>query len=122
MKELEEKFASIKRREAPFQLAPKPRKHEKITWLEPELVAEIKFAEWTEENLLRQASFKGLRTDKDPRDIKRETADDESQTPSSVRETERPANANNIVIAGIKITNPDKVIFTEAEITKSRRQ
>lgn len=117
MKELEEKFAGIKRREAPFRLAPKPRKHEKLTWLEPELVAEIKFAEWTEENLLRQASFKGLRTDKDPRDIKREKVDDESQTPSSARETE-PANANNIVIAGIKITNPDKVIFTEAEITK----
>ncbi len=119
IKELEEKFAGIKRREAPFQLAPKPRKHERITWLEPELVAEIKFAEWTEENLLRQASFKGLRTDKEPRDIKRETADDESQIPSSARETERPANANNIVIAGIKITNPDKVIFAEAGITKA---
>ncbi len=119
-KELEEKFAGIKRMEAPFQLAPKPRKNEKITWLEPELVAEIKFAEWTEDNLLRQASFKGLRTDKDPRDIKREKADDENRTPSSAQETERPmeANANNIVIAGIKITNPDKVIFEEDEITK----
>ncbi|EGO63117.1 DNA ligase D [Acetonema longum] len=120
VKELEKKFAGIKRIKAPFPLAPKPRKNEKITWLKPELVAEIKFAEWTEDNLLRQASFKGLRTDKDPRDIKRKKAEDENRTPSFVQEMERPmeANANNIVVAGIKITNPDKVIFEEAEINK----
>ena len=76
MKELEENFTGIKKMEPPFKFAPKPRANEKVTWLEPELVAEIKFAEWTEDNLLRQASFKGLRTDKDPKDIKREKADD----------------------------------------------
>ncbi len=37
----------------------------------PELAAEIKFAEWTEDNLLRQASFKGLRTDKNPKRYKK---------------------------------------------------
>ena len=120
MKELEEKFTDIKRMEPLFKLAPKPRSNEKITWLEPELVAEIKFAAWTEDNLLRQASFKGLRTDKDPKDIKREKADDEIQPPSSGKEAERAmeANANNLIIEGIKISNPDKVIFEEPEITK----
>jgi len=109
IKELEEKFAGIKRMGPPFQLAPKPRSNEKITWLEPELIAEIKFAEWTKENLLRQASFKGLRTDKQPRDIKRE-----------IEETGRlmKANVHSIMIEGIKITNPDKVIFEDLEITK----
>ncbi len=72
MKELQKKFESIKRKESPFKQPPKPTKNEKITWLEPVLVAEIKFAEWTQDNLLRQASFKGLRTDKAPRDIKKE--------------------------------------------------
>jgi len=60
MKELEGKAAGLQRMEPPFQLAPKPRAKEKITWLEPELVAEIKFAEWTKDHLLRQVSFKGL--------------------------------------------------------------
>jgi len=120
MKELEGKFAGMKRMEPPFQLAPKPRTKEKITWLEPELVAEIKFAEWTEDNLLRQASFKGLRTDKNPRDIKKEKADEEIQPQSAAKETERvmEANTNGIVIEGIKISNPDKVIFADSEITK----
>lgn len=69
--QLEQKFASIKRETTPFKWEPKSNRNEKITWLEPLLVAEIKFAQWTENNLLRQASFKGLRSDKDPRDIKR---------------------------------------------------
>ena len=126
MKELAGKFADLQRMESPFQLAPKPRSKEKITWLEPELVAEIKFAEWTAENLLRQASFKGLRRDKNPRDIKKENADenkaDEEVQPSSssANETVRvvEANTNGIIIEGIKISNPGKVIFADPEITK----
>lgn len=120
-KELERRFESLKREEAPFSRAPKPERNEKITWLEPELVAEIKFAEWTEENLLRQASFKGLRADKDPRDIKKEKADDGTDSPSSIEETEIPmeASTNSIIIEGIRITNPDKVIFEEPAITKA---
>jgi len=122
---LEKKFAGLKRKDPPFQRLPKsqltPRPQETITWLEPELVAEVKFAEWTEENLLRQASFQGLRADKDPREIQREKADDETLLPPSVPETENAmeADAESLIIEGIKITNPDKVIFTEPEITKA---
>lgn len=122
--ELAAKFADIKRMEPPFQPAPKPRSNEKVTWLEPKLVAEIKFAEWTEENLLRQASFKGLRADKNPKDIKREKTDEgidaETQPLSSGPEAESAmeTNGNSIMIEGIRITNPDKVIFTDPEITK----
>lgn len=125
MRELEKKFADLKRREPPFQLAPKPRSKEKITWLEPELVAEIKFAEWTSDHLLRQASFKGLRTDKNPRDIQKDKADEdkadeEIQPLSAVKETGSivEAKGNSIIIKGIKISNPDKVIFADPEITK----
>ncbi|WP_425808127.1 DNA ligase D [Desulfitobacterium sp. Sab5] len=120
MKELEGEFKSIKRMEPPFKLAPKRRSNEKITWLEPELVAEIKFAEWTEDHRLRQASFKGLRKDKDPRDIKKEKADDAIQPQSFAKGVESPmkANDNSIIIEGIKISNPDKVIFADPEVTK----
>lgn len=111
MKVLEEKFENLKRMDTPFKLAPKSRSKETITWLEPKLVAEIKFAEWTEDNLLRQASFKGLRTDKDPKDIKKEKAEEEVEKPMEV-------NSNSIIVEGIKISNPDKVIFDDPVITK----
>lgn len=44
----------------------------KITWLKPELVAQVKFAEWTDEGMLRQPVFLGLREDKRAKEIHRE--------------------------------------------------
>jgi bifunctional non-homologous end joining protein LigD len=110
-KELEAKFKRLIKTQTPFKQVPKPRINEKITWIEPELAAEIKFAEWTKDNLLRHASYKGLRMDKNPRDIKKEVADEEIKKPMK-------ANEKSIIIKGIKITNPDKVIFDGSEITK----
>lgn len=46
----------------------------RCTWLKPELVCQIRFAEWTRDNHLRQPAFLGLREDKDPREVVREAA------------------------------------------------
>ena len=43
-----------------------------VTWIRPQLVAQVKFAEWTEEGILRQPVFLGLRTDKPAREVRRE--------------------------------------------------
>lgn len=119
MKRLAQQFQSLIRRDSPFAIAPKPGAKETLTWLEPELAAEIKFAEWTQEGQLRQASYKGLRTDKDPLQIKREAAEGEPK-PTSPEETGRAmkAKTKSLIIEGIKISNPDKVLFDDPEITK----
>jgi DNA ligase D-like protein (predicted ligase) len=44
-----------------------------IRWLEPKLVAQIRFVEWTADEHLRHAAFLGLRDDKKPRQVTRET-------------------------------------------------
>ncbi len=111
MRLLEEKFEKIERANSPFKIPPIPRPNEKIIWLEPELIAEIKFADWTKDNLLRQASYKGLRTDKNPKEIRKEEVVEVEIQNNSI-------GSNSIVIQGIKITNPDKVIFDQPEITK----
>jgi len=41
-------------------------------WVEPVMVAQIKFTEWTSDDQLRQPIFLGLRSDKDPKDVIRE--------------------------------------------------
>ena len=42
------------------------------TWVEPELVAQIAFMEWTPDGRLRHPSFLGLRVDKAAREVVRE--------------------------------------------------
>ncbi len=42
-------------------------------WLKPEIVAEIKFTEWTSGSVLRHAEFVDLRDDKQPHEVTRES-------------------------------------------------
>lgn len=46
----------------------------RCSWLKPELVCQVRFAEWTRDGHLRQPAFMGLREDKRPRDVVRESA------------------------------------------------
>lgn len=43
-----------------------------MQWTEPQLVAQIRFTEWTADNRLRHAAFLGLRVDKDAKEVRRE--------------------------------------------------
>jgi bifunctional non-homologous end joining protein LigD len=47
---------------------------EECRWVKPELVAQVEFTDWTEANHLRHSRFAGLRDDKAPREVVRETA------------------------------------------------
>jgi len=58
----------------PFDPPPRGRLARDIQWVQPKLVAEIAFAEWTHDGHVRQASFEGLREDKSPQDVRREHA------------------------------------------------
>ncbi len=130
--QLQLKFKDLKRETPPFTITPKVKSNEEITWIEPELVAEVQFSEWTEDNLLRQASFKGLRIDKNPRDIIREDLGHDSHQDLEINkkpinphlqngESEKPMekNTDNTIIDGVKLSNPDKIIFDDPQITKS---
>jgi bifunctional non-homologous end joining protein LigD len=44
----------------------------RVHWVRPELVAEVKFLTWTEDNLLRQVVYEGLREDKPAIEVRRE--------------------------------------------------
>lgn len=70
LEEVYQKLQKITSDSCPF--AQKPRPNSPATWVKPKLVCEVAFAEWTDEGIMRQPIFKGLRTDKAPKEIVRE--------------------------------------------------
>ncbi len=81
--ELHKKFLARRTAACPFENLPMPRRPRfgqgmtpaemrRVTWIRPQLVCQIRFAEWTADGLLRQPVFLGLRRDKSARDVVRE--------------------------------------------------
>lgn len=67
---LRERLDDLERPEPPFADPPPERG---VHWVRPVLVAEVAFTEWTDEGRLRHPRFKGLRSNKDPTTVVRET-------------------------------------------------
>jgi len=57
---------------AKFPFENPPEVPEKIQWVKPRLVCEVSFAEWTDDEQMRQTTFLVLRGDKDPKEVVRE--------------------------------------------------
>ena len=73
-------------------------------WVKPKLVAEIAFAEFTAEGVVRHASFLGLRGDKKAAEV--------------VEEMPQPVERAAPAADDVKISNPDRVLFPDAGVTK----
>jgi bifunctional non-homologous end joining protein LigD len=73
--ELLARLGPLRRETTPFPAEPKMPKVRKgdVAWVEPELVCEVEFAEWTHDGHLRAPSFQGLRDDKPARSVRRES-------------------------------------------------
>jgi bifunctional non-homologous end joining protein LigD len=72
LRQLNAALAPLARTDCPFDPPPRLPRSPGVHWVEPQRVAQVEFAEWTDEGLLRQASFQGLRDDKPARAIVRE--------------------------------------------------
>jgi bifunctional non-homologous end joining protein LigD len=69
LRELEDLLRPLQRDSSPFADLPRLKN---TNFVEPRLVGEVEFNEWTRDGTLRHPSFKGLREDKDPRQVVRE--------------------------------------------------
>ena len=127
----------LKREGSPFEPAPKlPRN---AVFVEPELVAEVEFTEWTSDGVMRAPSYKGLRDDKPAIEVTREDAGYQApvgaedpavgaEDPAAPASPESlfgsvqplPDGALAVLVDGraLKISNWDKVLFPEAGFTK----
>jgi bifunctional non-homologous end joining protein LigD len=70
LRALAERMAALERPDSPFDIGDPPARG--TTWVEPELVAQIAFTEWTRDGSLRHPRYLGLRDDKPARQVVRE--------------------------------------------------
>jgi bifunctional non-homologous end joining protein LigD len=141
LRALHRQLRAIEIADPPFDPAPAGRG---VHWVKPELVAEVEFTEWTRDGLLRHPTFRGLREDKHPKEIVMERP---TQTPAQPARTQparaKPAGATAAQkkplraqatpepdaleprvaaapdrVAGVRLTNPDRVLYPEQGITK----
>jgi bifunctional non-homologous end joining protein LigD len=97
------------------------------TWVEPRLVCEVRFREWTPDGLLRHASFARLRTDKAATDCERPNRTQErAAVRASTRAAERalPRASERSAVSETKreqvvISNPKKIYWPEEKYTKN---
>jgi bifunctional non-homologous end joining protein LigD len=113
IKELFNKFSAIKTESSPFKKIPKlsyPKG--KPVWLEPELVCNVKFSEWSREKHLRNPVFMGLREDKNANEVKSEK---DMET-----ESKQMKENKTFIISGkkIKCTNMNKIYWPDDGYTK----
>ncbi len=102
----------LESKENPFGGKGEPRNAAGVHWVKPALVAEIEFAGFTGDGMVRQASFKGLRQDKPADEVEAErsasAARIELATPT------RTSAAKPGVVMGVPITKPDKPLWPDA--------
>ena len=140
---LRDKLEALKQSSTPFEKPPAEARRGAF-WVQPTLVAQVRFATWTADNLVRQAAFLGLREDKPAREVTRETA---APTPKSARspaaDTPREAPLPVKVAAAtarvprqtartspnsppplehppIRLTHPQKTLDPETNLTKQQ--
>lgn len=130
---LKELASELKKRridEPPFKNPPTGSERRGVTWVKPELVAEVEFTEWTSDGRLRHPSFQGLREDKPAKEVVREMP---KSPPKRANETSRngkaPAKSKTsrpsakradaeTTMAGVRLTHPGRVLYPGDGYTK----
>jgi bifunctional non-homologous end joining protein LigD len=144
---LRDQLDVLRQSTTPFDKPPAEARRGAI-WVKPNLVAQVSFATWTADNLLRQAAFKGVREDKPANEVQRE----EPSTAPKPRGRERASHAAHAPLAAkaasqaasktagktpsrtstkdaasrptqatpVRLTHPEKILDAETRLTKQR--
>ncbi len=145
LRDLRKRLEALEQDDSPLRDAPRGAAARGVHWVKPELVAEVAFTEWTQDGQLRHPSFMGLREDKRPAEVVREKEQDakpprtgksaKSAKPgegrakpktgardpkSEAMPPSKPAKAGKETaeIAGVRLSNPAKLLYPESGITK----
>ena len=140
-RDLRAQLAPLETKTPPYAILPAEARRDHPVFVRPELVAQVRFATWTSEDLVRQAAFLGLREDKAPGEVFREaptkppqpkinyakasaSSDPERETGMRV---ESPATASRATHkthppaqTPIRLTHPKKILDPESQLSKQQ--
>ncbi len=120
LKDLMGKFRQLETKDCPFTRKPKLSWSKgKPKWLEPELVANIKFMEWSKDGIMRAPVFMGLRDDKPAPEVVNENERDDAVQTGNLS-AEKKLKERSLKISGktLKLTNLTKVYWPAEGYTK----
>ena len=105
---------------SPFPDSPKVAKE--VTWVKPELVAEVKFANWTNDSKLRAPVYLGLRPDVEPQECVREKAEQPAKAAMPAKKALLEPGREEVTLTishhSLKFTNLNKVFYPAEGIVK----
>jgi bifunctional non-homologous end joining protein LigD len=126
-RDLWKRLEKLRADKAPLTL-PLDERRKNVIWVRPQMVIEAEFRGWTHGEVLRQASFKGVREDKAAKDVVREVPKDmaKEQTKRKPAKAGTAAPARKVsahkpsaqTIADVALTHPDRVYWADVGVTK----
>ena len=122
LRDLSTRLKAMEQKECPFDPWPHGETKRGVHWVQPTLVAQVQFANWTDEGILRQASFQGLREDKPASRVTCEVA---VTTPKSktvrrapTRRTTAEPKETPVFETSVRLTSPERVVYPDVGLTK----
>jgi bifunctional non-homologous end joining protein LigD len=109
LEHLHRALKAITTKESPF--AERVPESARVTWVEPRFVVEVEYSERTRDGRLRHPRFRGVRDDRDPKEI---TMD---KVISAVVEPAKN-KLSHAIVAGVRISHPDRIMYPEQGVTK----
>ena len=120
--EIRERFESARRKRSPIRREDRAKLDRDVHWVRPELVAQIQYANWTADGLLRHPVFQGLREDMPASSVVRaHAAADEPSEPRSGRPSSRRTNLSDQQLdqlSNVRMTHPERVVYPDVKLTK----
>jgi bifunctional non-homologous end joining protein LigD len=130
--ETRQRLENLRQKACPFESVPAKERSAQVKWVQPKLVAEIQFAEWTAGGVLRQPSFQGWREDKSAEQVQRPASLSLMGKEDKMTTAYKPGSANQVKAPSVrapsqsqlsrqlplKLTHPDRVLYPDTGLTK----